>query len=369
MNGSSSRTFAAPTGNTHASPSRSTEPRSKRRTSRSSPEVRLEQRLVAGDDGDPARRQRLDRLGVGARDVGHGADELEVLRADGRDERERRPRDLAELRDLPEPAHAHLGDEHPCLRLEPEHGERQAELVVPARVRGDGRRHRRAQSARARPSSSSSRSSRPRRRPGRPSGRARGGRVRRARPPGRAARASPRPAASASSTYRTPVLRATKRSPGRASRESSCTRRTTPSAGRPRSSPSSSASISLHASGNHARAPRPPKTLASIPHERCQPALPRERSAPRATSRSSKGCTTPAISCPCSCPLPAITTTSPAPAAPDRRLDRGAAVEVDLDVRPGPLEDRLDDRERLLGARVVARHDDRCPRARARPDP
>src|SRR6185436_8417525 len=65
------------------------------------PEVGLEQRLVAGDDGDPAGRKGGDRLGVGARDVGHGADELEMLRADGRDEGERGPGDVAERCDLP----------------------------------------------------------------------------------------------------------------------------------------------------------------------------------------------------------------------------------------------------------------------------
>ena len=68
-------------------------------------------------------------------------DELEVLGPDRGDERERRPRDRAQLRDLPEPAHPHLRHEHARLRLEPEHGQRQAELVVAARVGRDGRRH------------------------------------------------------------------------------------------------------------------------------------------------------------------------------------------------------------------------------------
>ena len=110
-------------------------------------EIRLEQRLVGRDDGDPPRRQRLDSLCVRPRDVLHRADDLEVLRADRRDERDRRSRDLAELGDLPEPAHAHLGDQHSCLRLEPEHGQREPELVVLARVRRDGRRHRCAERA------------------------------------------------------------------------------------------------------------------------------------------------------------------------------------------------------------------------------
>ena len=64
-----------------------------------------------------------------------------MLRADGRDEGERGPGDVAERRDLPEAAHSHLGDEHLRVGLEPEDRERQAELVVAARLRGDRRRH------------------------------------------------------------------------------------------------------------------------------------------------------------------------------------------------------------------------------------
>ncbi len=74
-------------------------------------------------------------------DVLDGADELEMLRPDRRDEREGRPRDRAELGDLPSPAHAHLRDEHTGLLLEPQHREREPELVVPAGERRDRRRH------------------------------------------------------------------------------------------------------------------------------------------------------------------------------------------------------------------------------------
>ena len=41
----------------------------------------------------------------------------------------------------------------------------------------------------------------------------------------------------------------------------------------------------------------------------------------------------------------------------DRARDRAPPVRVDLDVHAGSLEHVLDDRERLLGARVVGRHD------------
>ena len=64
-----------------------------------------------------------------------------------------------------------------------------------------------------------------------------------------------RPAPIASSTNRVPVLSATKRSPERARRESSWTRRITPSSGRPASRPSPSASTSSHASGITAGGP------------------------------------------------------------------------------------------------------------------
>ena len=101
----------------------------------------------SGDDRDPARRQRHDRLGVR---LGHpldGTDELEVLRPDRGDDGDVRPRDLAERRDLAKPAHAHLRDEHLGLGLEPADRERQADLVVLARVGPDRRRRRAAERA------------------------------------------------------------------------------------------------------------------------------------------------------------------------------------------------------------------------------
>ena len=52
-----------------------------------------------------------------------------------------------------------------------------------------------------------------------------------------------------------------------------------------------------------------------------------------------------------------MTTTSPSLRERHRALDRAAPVGIDLDVEARPLEHVLDDRERLLGARVVGRHD------------
>ena len=93
---------------------------------------RLELGHAGGHDGDAAGRQRHDRLGVRARHLGDRADELEVLGPDRADERDHGRRDAAELGDLPEAAHAHLGDEHVGLWLEAEHRQRQADLVVEA---------------------------------------------------------------------------------------------------------------------------------------------------------------------------------------------------------------------------------------------
>ena len=110
-------------------------------------EERLEPARVGGHDGDTACGQSLDRLGVRAGGVLDRPDELEVLRPESAHDGHVRARDLAELRDLPETAHAELGDEHPGVGLQAENGERQAELVVLARVGVDGRRDRSAQRA------------------------------------------------------------------------------------------------------------------------------------------------------------------------------------------------------------------------------
>ena len=103
------------------------------------PEVRLEERLVARHDSDAAGRERVECLGVGPCDVLDRPDELQVLGADRRHEHGRRPGDGAKLGDLADAAHAHLRDEHARVGLEAQHREREAELVVAARLGGDRR--------------------------------------------------------------------------------------------------------------------------------------------------------------------------------------------------------------------------------------
>ena len=93
----------------------------------------------------PPRGQCRDRLGVGARHVLDGPDQLEVLGADRRHEGDVGPRDSAELTDLSDPSHPHLGHEHARVALEPADGERQPDLVVLARFGPDRRRHHGAQ--------------------------------------------------------------------------------------------------------------------------------------------------------------------------------------------------------------------------------
>ena len=151
------------------------------------------------------------------------------------------------------------------------------------------------------------------------------------------------PRAAASSTYATPVLSATKRSPGPTTRESALIPVIGPA-------PPSAALE---------RAERERNDL--VPGERNHAArLSRSasRSASRATSRSSNGTTTPAVSWPCSWPFPAITTTSPVAGERHGPVDRAASVGVDLHVHPRSLQHVLDDRERILAARVVGGDDD-----------
>ena len=77
---------------------------------------------------------------------------------------------------------------------------------------------------------------------------------------------------------------------------------------------------------------------------------------PRATSRSSNGCTTPAISCPCSWPLPAIRTTSPGAAASIAvAIARARSGSTSSSGRAG--EHLRDDRGGILAARVVGGDD------------
>ena len=95
----------------------------------------------------PPAGKRRDGFRVGLRDALDGPDELEVLGPDVRDHDHVRPRDRAERGDLAEPAHPHLRDEDLRVGLEPQHGERQADLVVEAPLRPHRSRVRRAERA------------------------------------------------------------------------------------------------------------------------------------------------------------------------------------------------------------------------------
>ena len=213
--------------------------------------------------------------------------------------------DGAELGDLAEPAHAHLGHQHLRLRLEPQHRQRQPDLVVPAALGSDGRHDRGAERAedvlrrglsrRADDGDDASRRS--------ASGRAT--RVPRARRSGRRGRASRRRGARLGDVLdacvdgdeeiaRAGVPGIVVDSP------------TTPPGGSPSSRPSSSPATSSKGDRDHA----PSASLVRLAASRI---------ASRATSRSSNGCFTPAISWPCSWPLPAITTTSPGSASSTAR--------------------------------------------------
>ena len=83
------------------------------------------------------------------------ADELEVGGADVRDDPESRSRDLAQLGDLSEAAHRQLEDADLGVRLEPAERERDADLVVVARLGRDRRALRARRARRGCPSSTS----------------------------------------------------------------------------------------------------------------------------------------------------------------------------------------------------------------------
>ncbi len=79
--------------------------------------------LVRGDSV-PARRQRGDDLRLRLGDVLNGPEQLEVDRPDPGDHSDLRARQRAELRDLPEPAHAHLADDDLCVLFDAAQGQR-----------------------------------------------------------------------------------------------------------------------------------------------------------------------------------------------------------------------------------------------------
>ena len=108
-------------------------------------QVRRELGHVRRDDCDAARRQRLDQLGLRLRHRGDGPDELEVDGPDTRDHADLRLCDLRERCDLAEPTHRELEHADLGVGLEPAESEGDAELVVEARLGGDGARHGRAE--------------------------------------------------------------------------------------------------------------------------------------------------------------------------------------------------------------------------------
>ena len=100
--------------------------------------VALDRELLRDDRGATGRKcgQELDLRADHSLDR---PDELEMHRADVGDDADVGPGDRAELRDLAEAAHGQLDDADLGVGLEPAEGEREADLVVEARLRGDGR--------------------------------------------------------------------------------------------------------------------------------------------------------------------------------------------------------------------------------------
>ena len=93
---------------------------------------------LGGHDRGPAGRQRLQQLALRAPDALDRADLLQVDGADRGDHADLGPRERAELRDLAEAAHRQLEHAHLGVRLEAAERERDADLVVVARLGRDG---------------------------------------------------------------------------------------------------------------------------------------------------------------------------------------------------------------------------------------
>src|SRR5439155_2830408 len=89
---------------------------------------------VRRDDRRPAGWQCLDQLALRTPDALHRLHELQVDGTDVRDDADVGSRDLAQVRDLAEAAHRELDDAHLRVRLEATEGERDADLVVEARL-------------------------------------------------------------------------------------------------------------------------------------------------------------------------------------------------------------------------------------------
>ena len=289
------------------------------------------------------RRKGGDQLSLGPDDAVEIADVLEVDRADVRDHADLGPGERAELGDLAEAAHRQLEDAELGVALDAADRQRHADLGVVAALGGDrpplGRADRgedvlRRRLAHRPGDRDDSRRLRSRTRAGE-------GGERREASSGTSAAAAPR--ARARSRNVGPAADATKRSPGSTRRESIC-RPVLGRRRRARSRPGASSADLVEGEG--------------IMRRVCS-----ARSASRATSRSSNGSVTPATSWPCSCPLPAITTTSPGPRRSTACSIARARSSSTIELAGAPGDDLVDDRERILAARVV-RRDDRDVRER-----
>ena len=155
-----------PTWKRHPPPARSTAPR-RSGARRGRREGEPSSAVPAGTTATP--RGSASTASALARNVLARADELQMLRLELRHERDVWSGDGGQLCDLAEPAHPQLDDEHLRVRLQPEHGERQPDLVVLALLGKDRRNDGRAERAEDVLSSSPS-SSRRRRRPAPTSG-------------------------------------------------------------------------------------------------------------------------------------------------------------------------------------------------------
>ena len=101
-------------------------------------QVALQQRLAHGNDRRRPRRKRLDQLGLGSRHRLDAPEQLEMHRANADDHPDVGLRHRRELGDLARPAHRHLEHEHLGAGGRAENLQRQPDLGVEVRARGDG---------------------------------------------------------------------------------------------------------------------------------------------------------------------------------------------------------------------------------------
>ena len=336
----------------------------------------------AGTTARPAPAEPGEDLGLGLGDRLQGPEELEVDRPDVGDRADLRLGDPAELGDLPAAAHRHLEDQRLGLRRRAEDRQRQPDLGVEV-LRAGVHPHRQDRAADVLDRRLADRAGDPHHRaaelapPGAGEPLEAGERILGRRAPSR--RRPRRRSASAPTPARRPPPRRPPRSPPRRTR--------LPSARSPRRPKNRSPRPHLAGVDHRARrAPAPAR--GGSPRRRSRQRSDRERARSRARPacgavrsssagdlRSSKGIfRPPANSWPCSCPLPAITTVSPRLGLGERqrRSPRGGPARrwtVPFGSRSDPGQDLVDDRLRLLGARVVGGDHAGVgePRARSRP--